>query len=72
MFKWFKKKDEIENKPEEMDLPIDELEGKEDEVEEEIIEDIFEESSVKEMNAENESMGIDLVEEDSEKKRSKI
>lgn len=72
MFKWFKKKDEIENKPEEMDLPIDELEGKEDEVEEEIIEDIFEESSVKEMNAENESMGIDLVEEDSEKKDPKF
>ena len=68
MFKWFKKKDEIENKPEEMDLPVDELEGEEDEVEEEIIEDIFEESSVKEMNAENESLEIDVVEEDSEKK----
>ena len=68
MFKWFKKKDEIENKPEEPDLPIDELEGEEDEVEEEIIEDIFEESSVKEMNAENESLEIDVVEEDSEKK----
>lgn len=68
MFKWFKKKDEVDNKPEEMDLPIDELEGKEDEVEEEIIEDIFEESSVKEMNAENESLEIDVVEEDSENK----
>ena len=68
MFKWFKKKDEVNNKPEEMDLPIDELEGEEDEVEEEIIEDIFEESSVKEMNAENESLEIDVVEEDSEKK----
>ena len=47
MFKWFKKKDEVDNKPEEMDLPIDELEGEEDEVEEEIIEDISEEYSVK-------------------------
>lgn len=71
MFKWFKKKDEVDNKPEEMDLPIDELEGKEDEVEEEIIEDIFEESSVKEMKAENESLEIDVVEEDSEKKDPK-
>lgn len=33
MFKWFKKKDEVENKPEEIDLPIDELEGEEDDVE---------------------------------------
>lgn len=71
MFKWFKKKEEVDNKPEEMDLPIDELEGEEDEVEEEIIEDISEESSVKEMKAENESLEIDVVEEDSEKKDPK-
>ncbi len=71
MFKWFKKKDEVDNKPEEMDLPIDELEGKEDEVEEEIIEDISEESSVKEMKAKNEFLEIDVVEEDSEKKDPK-
>ena len=71
MFKWFKKKDEVNNKPEEMVLPIDELEGEEDEVEEELIEDISEESSVKETNAENESLEIDVVEEDSEKKDPK-
>lgn len=71
MFKWFKKKDEVDNKPEEMDLPIDELEGEEDEVEEEIIEDISEESSVKEMKAENESSEIDVVEEDSEENEPK-
>lgn len=71
MFKWFKKKDEVDNKPEEMDLPIDELEGKEDEVEEEIIEDISEEVSVNEIDAENDSLEIDVVEEDSEKKDPK-
>lgn len=71
MFKWFKKKDEVDNKPEELDLPIDELEGKEDEVEEEIIEDISEEVSVNEIDAENDSLEIDVVEEDSEKKDPK-
>lgn len=71
MFKWFKKKDEVDNKPEEMDLPIDKLEGEEDEVEEEIIEDISEESSANEVKAENESLDIDVVEEDSEKKDPK-
>lgn len=68
MFKWFKKKDEVDNKPEEPDLPIDELEGEEDEVEEEIIEDISEESSIDALGSENESLEIDMVEEDSEKK----
>lgn len=72
MFKWFKKKDEVDNKPEEMDLPIDELEGEEDEVEEEIIEDISEESSIDALGSENESLEIDMVEEDSEKKDPKF
>lgn len=64
MFKWFKKKDNVENKLETPDLPIDELEGKIDEIEKTLTEDMPGENSIDEISADSEALEIDVVKED--------
>lgn len=64
MFKWFKKKDNVEKKLETPDLPIDELEGERDEIEKTLTEEMPRENSVDEISADSEALEIDVVEED--------
>lgn len=64
MFKWFKKKDNVEKKLETPDLPIDELEGERDEIEKTLTEEMPGENSIDEISADSEALEIDVVEED--------
>ena len=64
MFKWFKKKDNVEKKLETPHLPIDELEGERDEIEKTLTEEMPGENSIDEISADSEALEIDVVEED--------
>ena len=64
MFKWFKKKDNVDKNIETLDLPIDELEGERDEIEKTLTEEMPVENSVDEISADSEALEIDVAQED--------